>query len=101
MGARYPAHIRQPDRYGNGNGARPGDFSPTRTNQYKEVAVWKIAEPDDDKIRANCWEMYHDPNLNQLEEQVPISNQTIAVAEANFRAARATRARRNFPPDTF
>jgi outer membrane protein TolC len=54
------------------------------------VAVWKIAEPDDDKIRANCWEMYHDPNLNQLEEQVPISNQTIAVAEANFRAARAT-----------
>ena len=48
-------------------------------DEYKEVAGWKIAEPGDDKIWANWWEMYRDPKLNQLEEQVQISNQTIAV----------------------
>lgn len=35
------------------------------------------------------WELYNDPQLSSLEEQVAISNQTIAVAEANFRAARS------------
>src|SRR5581483_551884 len=33
--------------------------------------------------------MYNDPQLNSLEEQVQISNQTIAAAEANFRVARS------------
>ncbi len=68
----------------------PPSYKEAPPDQYKEVAGWKIAEPGDDKIRAKWWEMYHDPNLNQLEEQVEVSNQTIAVAEANFRAARAT-----------
>ena len=44
-----------------------------------------MAEPGDDKIRAKWWELYNDPQLNALEEQVAISNQTIAAAEANFR----------------
>lgn len=67
----------------------PPSYKEAPPDQYKEVTGWKIAEPGDDKIRANWWEMYHDPNLNHLEEQVQISNQTIALAEANFRAARA------------
>src|SRR5438270_13372585 len=56
---------------------------------FKEGAGWKVAEPGDDKIRAKWWELYNDPQLNALEEQVAISNQTIAAAEANFRGARA------------
>ncbi len=34
-------------------------------------------------------EIYNDPQLNALEEQVAISNQSLKAAEANFRAARA------------
>jgi NodT family efflux transporter outer membrane factor (OMF) lipoprotein len=57
--------------------------------EFKEGSGWKIASPSDDKIRPKWWEMYNDPLLNSLEEQVKISNQTIAVAEANYRASQA------------
>jgi NodT family efflux transporter outer membrane factor (OMF) lipoprotein len=67
----------------------PSAFKETLPPGYKEGTGWKVAEPGDDKIRAKWWELYNDPQLNALEEQVAISNQTIAAAEANFRAARA------------
>jgi NodT family efflux transporter outer membrane factor (OMF) lipoprotein len=57
--------------------------------QFKEGAGWVVAQPGDDKIRPKWWEMYNDPQLNALEEQVAISNQTVIQAEANFRAAQA------------
>jgi NodT family efflux transporter outer membrane factor (OMF) lipoprotein len=57
--------------------------------QFKEGAGWKLAQPGDDKIRSKWWEVYNDPQLNALEEQVAISNQSLKAAEANFRAARA------------
>ncbi len=41
-------------------------------------------------IRGKWWEIYHDPKLNALEEQVNISNQNVAQAEAQFREAAAT-----------
>jgi NodT family efflux transporter outer membrane factor (OMF) lipoprotein len=64
---------------------------------YKEAVAggdtagqgWKIAEPRDAAIRSNWWEVYQDPKLSELEERVAISNQTIAAAEANYRAAHA------------
>ncbi len=55
----------------------------------KDGTGWKLAQPGDDKLRGNWWEIYNDPQLNALEVQVAISNQSIKVAEANFRAARA------------
>ena len=57
--------------------------------EFKEGAGWKLAQPSDDKIPAKWWELYNDPQLNALEEQVQISNQSIAAAEANYRAAQA------------
>lgn len=57
--------------------------------QFKEGAGWVVAQPGDDKIRPKWWEMYNEPQLNALEEQVAISNQTVIQAEANFRAAQA------------
>ncbi len=57
--------------------------------QFKEGNGWKLAQPGDDKIRPKWWEMYNDPQLNALEEQVQISNQSIRASEANFRSARA------------
>jgi len=67
----------------------PPAFKEAIPQEYKEGTGWKIAEPGDDKIRPNWWEMYNDPQLNALEEQVHMSNQSIIAAEANFRAARA------------
>jgi NodT family efflux transporter outer membrane factor (OMF) lipoprotein len=50
---------------------------------------WKLAQPSDSVLRSKWWEMFNDVELNKLEEQVDISNQTIAAATANFYAARA------------
>ena len=50
---------------------------------------WKEAQPNDGALRGKWWEIFGDPALNQLEEQVAISNQNILQAEANFREAKA------------
>src|SRR5215470_6196306 len=52
-------------------------------------ANWKTATPQDDTLRGNWWEMFGDPQLNDLEAQVNVSNLTVAAAEAQFRGARA------------
>src|SRR5262249_62243352 len=52
-------------------------------------ANWKEAQPQDTLLKGNWWEMFGDTQLNALVEQVNISNQNIAEAEAQFRAARA------------
>jgi NodT family efflux transporter outer membrane factor (OMF) lipoprotein len=51
--------------------------------------AWKIAAPQDAAIRGNWWEAYQDPQLDDLEVRVQLSNQSIIAAEANYRAARA------------
>jgi NodT family efflux transporter outer membrane factor (OMF) lipoprotein len=59
---------------------------------YKETGpegVWKPAQPSDDAARGKWWERFEDPQLNQLEAQLNISNQNIAAASANVQAARA------------
>ena len=50
---------------------------------------WKPAEPRDDQIGGNWWEMFNDPTLNDLESKVAAANQNVIAAEANFRASRA------------
>jgi NodT family efflux transporter outer membrane factor (OMF) lipoprotein len=50
---------------------------------------WKKAEPRDAAARGKWWEIYGDPILNQLEEQVAVGSQTIALAVANYEASRA------------
>src|SRR5262245_56604800 len=56
---------------------------------YKENAGWQVAQPQDATLRGNWWEMFNEPQLNAFEEQVDISNQNIALAEAQYRQARA------------
>jgi NodT family efflux transporter outer membrane factor (OMF) lipoprotein len=56
---------------------------------YKETNGWKTAEPSDGVIKGKWWETFNDKELNALEDQVIISNQTIAAALENFLAARA------------
>jgi NodT family efflux transporter outer membrane factor (OMF) lipoprotein len=56
---------------------------------YKEVEGWKQAEPKDHIPRGSWWTIFNDTQLNRLEEQVNISNQNLAAAEAQYREALA------------
>src|SRR5580700_12263596 len=59
---------------------------------FKEMAgndQWKMATPSDDLPKGKWWEIFGDPQLNQLEERVNIDNQNLKQAEAQFRQARA------------
>jgi NodT family efflux transporter outer membrane factor (OMF) lipoprotein len=56
---------------------------------YKEVGDWKPAQPSDEKLSGNWWEVFQDPQLNALEQQVNISNQNLKAAEAQYTQARA------------
>jgi NodT family efflux transporter outer membrane factor (OMF) lipoprotein len=57
--------------------------------QFKDTDGWKVAAPQDDRIRGKWWELFGDAQLNALEEQVNGANQTVAVAYASFMQARA------------
>jgi len=56
---------------------------------YKEASQWKVAQPADEASRGKWWEVFGDPKLNALVEQVEISNQNVKIAQAQFRQARA------------
>lgn len=56
---------------------------------YSEVAGWKPAEPGDAAIRPKWWEIFADQELNGLEEQVDVSNQSLKIAAARFEQAAA------------
>src|SRR5208283_4169386 len=63
---------------------------------YKEAPTpsnadegWTVAQPADAKLRGKWWEIFNDPELNALEEQLDINNQNIKQYFENFMAARA------------
>jgi NodT family efflux transporter outer membrane factor (OMF) lipoprotein len=57
---------------------------------YKEVPPdWKTAQPSDQIAKGKWWEIFQDPQLNALEEQVNVSNENLKAAEAQFQQARA------------
>jgi NodT family efflux transporter outer membrane factor (OMF) lipoprotein len=56
---------------------------------FKEAANFKPAQPADQLPKGKWWEIYGDIQLNQLEEQVSVSNENLKAAEAQFAAARA------------
>jgi NodT family efflux transporter outer membrane factor (OMF) lipoprotein len=58
-------------------------------SSFKESDQWQPAHPGDQTSRGNWWEIFGDPQLNKLEEQIAGSNQNLKVAEAHFREARA------------
>lgn len=58
------------------------------STDWKGGDGWKIAKPEDALLRGKWWELYGDAKLNELEEQIDSSNQTLKIAEANFRQAR-------------
>jgi NodT family efflux transporter outer membrane factor (OMF) lipoprotein len=58
-------------------------------SSFKELKGWREALPRDQEIRTKWWEAFDDSILNSLEEQVTVSNQSIALAESQYRQAQA------------
>jgi len=58
-------------------------------SSFAEAKGWKVAEPQDQTPAGPWWELYNDPLLSELVQQVSISNQNVLVAEAQFRQAQA------------
>jgi NodT family efflux transporter outer membrane factor (OMF) lipoprotein len=56
---------------------------------FKEFDGWKTAQPSDQLQRGAWWEVFGDPNLNELEAELTTSNQNLKVAQARFQQARA------------
>ncbi len=67
----------------------PPSYKESPPVAFKETSGWKQGQPKDDTIRGKWWEIFGDVTLNELEEQIDPANQTLAQAEAQFRAARA------------
>ena len=53
------------------------------------LSEWKPANPSDAMLRGKWWEIYNEPELNALEDQLNINNQTIKQYFENFMEARA------------
>lgn len=67
----------------------PAAYKELTPDSAKQLDGWKTAEPNDHALRGKWWEIFNDSQLNALEDQVNISNQTVAAALANFFASRA------------
>jgi NodT family efflux transporter outer membrane factor (OMF) lipoprotein len=69
------------------NYVRPSVDAPAA---YKETPQnFKEAQPSDQIAKGQWWQIYNDPQLNDLEGQVLVSNQTLKAEQAQFAAARA------------
>ena len=67
----------------------PQSYKELRSPGSQGSPVWKQSEPKDDTARGRWWEAFNEPQLNELEEQVNISNQNVSAAGASYLAARA------------
>ncbi len=56
---------------------------------FKQAEGWKSAAPADALQRGDWWKLYGDAELDALVSRLNVSNQNLAVAEAQYRQARA------------
>jgi len=66
----------------------PAPYKESPTN-FKDNEGWTVAQPADAKLRGKWWEIFNDPELNALEDQLDINNQNIKQYFENLMAARA------------
>jgi hypothetical protein len=59
------------------------------SDAFKETDGWKTAQPSDQLLRGKWWEIFGDPQLTTLENELTVSNQNLKVATARFTEARA------------
>jgi NodT family efflux transporter outer membrane factor (OMF) lipoprotein len=51
---------------------------------------WKQADPSDGMLKGKWWEIYHDPQLNSLEDRIATNNAELKQALDKYLAARDT-----------
>jgi NodT family efflux transporter outer membrane factor (OMF) lipoprotein len=56
--------------------------------QFQDTDGWKVAQPQDAMLRGKWWEIYNEPELNALEDQLNINNENIKQFFENFIEAR-------------
>jgi NodT family efflux transporter outer membrane factor (OMF) lipoprotein len=79
VGPKYHAPAPQP----------PAPVYKESPEQVKDGGDWTVAQPSDAKLRGKWWEIFNDPELNALEEELNINNQNIKQYFENFMEARA------------
>lgn len=55
-------------------------------SEFKELKGWKPAQPRDNQLNSQWWELFNDPTLTNLEQQTQ-ANQSLLEAEAQYRQA--------------
>jgi NodT family efflux transporter outer membrane factor (OMF) lipoprotein len=68
--------------------APPPQYKESPT-QFQDNGTWTVAQPGDAILRGKWWEIFNDPELNALEEQLNINNENIKQYFENFMEARA------------
>lgn len=68
---------------------RPTVTVPTAYKEAAELDGWKIAEPGETNIQQDWWRLYDDETLDSLIMQANEANNSIHIAEANYRQAQA------------
>jgi NodT family efflux transporter outer membrane factor (OMF) lipoprotein len=58
-------------------------------SQYEELDGWKQAAPMDQMPRGNWWQLFTDPQLDDLETKAAAANQNLKAAYARLQQARA------------
>ncbi|MGC2299412.1 MAG: efflux transporter outer membrane subunit, partial [Acidobacteriaceae bacterium] len=59
------------------------------TVNFQDAEGWKVASPQDAMLRGNWWEVFQEPELNALEDQLNINNQNIKQYFEQYMEARA------------
>jgi NodT family efflux transporter outer membrane factor (OMF) lipoprotein len=67
--------------------APPAAYKET-PSEAQDSGEWKVAQPQDAMLRGKWWEIYNEPELNDLEEKLNIDNQNIKEFFQNFMEAR-------------
>jgi NodT family efflux transporter outer membrane factor (OMF) lipoprotein len=69
----------------------PPEFKESSPTAYANApsGTWQPAQPQDAALKGKWWEVFNEPELNALEDQLDINNQNIAQYFQNFMAARA------------
>ena len=56
---------------------------------WQDNSPFRQGTPNDGQLKGTWWELFHDPQLNSLEQQVLAQNQTLAIAATRLEQARA------------
>jgi len=76
-------------KYNRASAPTPPVYKEMTPADYAQTDGWKVAQPQDNTIHGDWWEIFHDPELNALEEQANAANQTVAAAFYSFLVARS------------